>query len=393
MFVSSLFYLQFLTGNLILGEIISLSSVLNTSLIFNTEILDNHQWEVIFWFKGKTNDQLLIDTSRINSRYGVINRTKLYIKQTLLGDEGYYTLKIQTKTKSFKEYFYHVILFSPNPSLAISPSRIHYHSDEKINLTCSLIFFADRSYIEQVRSKFFSIWYMIIYNNDPDDQQLHFNSSNLFIYTNYLLNYELNRNDHNQTVTCTLIEQRFQQQILWHHIQLEKRLSIEYKAYLVGNYYFIRSFNSYSTIEINCEEFDGNPRPIYSLIWSLNRQHRILLNRTSYGRYVLVDTTWQNRGKYFILNQYDSYLFFVFQGNYTCLAENYLNAHRPVHQSFRLNIWLPTHSSKNPSSQRLISPLNRNSSSILILFVVIFLFACLSCILSFYYFCLQIKAN
>jgi hypothetical protein len=39
---------------------------------------------------------------------------------------------------------------------------------------------------------------------------------------------------------------------------------------------FTRSFNSYSSIEINCEEFDANPKPTYTLIWTLNGENQIL---------------------------------------------------------------------------------------------------------------------
>ena len=74
-------------------------------------------------------------------------------------------------------------------------------------------------------------------------------------------------------------------------------LDIQYKAYLRGSYYFIRSFNSYSSIEINCEEFNGNPKPVYTLLWILNGKNRTLLNKTKHGRYYINNATWRNRGE------------------------------------------------------------------------------------------------
>lgn len=138
---------------------------------------------------------------------------------------------------------------------------------------------------------------MIIYNNDPDYSQLLSLSTTCYTFRNYLFNYELNRNDHNQSISCLLIEQK-SQQILLKNLTLKSQFNIEYKTYLRGNYYFIHSFNPYSTIEINCEEFDGNPKPIYSLIWLLNEKYEILLNKTKYGKYIIHNATWQHRGIY-----------------------------------------------------------------------------------------------
>jgi hypothetical protein len=194
-----------------------------------------------------------------------------------------------------------VILFTENLSLFISPpsyQQIPYHAEQQINCTCSITFFTDRIYIEKSRSLFFSTWYMIIYNNDPDHYQLFSSSSNSYTYIAYLFNYELNRNDHNQTISCTFIQEK-SQQIIIHNITLINKLNIEYKAYLRGNYYFTRSFNTYSSIEINCEEFDANPKPFYTLIWTLNGENQILLNKTMYGRYFINNATWQHRGKDF----------------------------------------------------------------------------------------------
>ncbi|CAF3387509.1 unnamed protein product [Rotaria sp. Silwood1] len=135
---------------------------------------------------------------------------------------------------------------------------------------------------------------MIIYNNDPDHYQLLSSSSISYIYTAYLFNYELNQNDHNQTVSCALIQQDLKQIVIL-NVTLTDILNIEYKAYLYGNYYFTRSFNSYSSIEINCEEFNGNPKPVYSLIWMLNGENQTLLNKTKYGRYFINNATWRHR--------------------------------------------------------------------------------------------------
>lgn len=137
---------------------------------------------------------------------------------------------------------------------------------------------------------------MIIYNNDPDHYQLVSSSSISYTYTAYLFNYELNQNDHQQTAYCALVEQDLKQTVLL-NVTLTNVFNIEYKAYLYGNYYFTRSFNSYSSIEINCEEFRGNPNPIYTLIWILNGVNRTLLNKSKHGQYFINNATWRHRGK------------------------------------------------------------------------------------------------
>jgi hypothetical protein len=192
-----------------------------------------------------------------------------------------------------------VILFSQNLTLSISPlsyQQSAYYADQQINFTCSISLFADRNFIEQSRSLFLFTWYMIIYNTDPDYYQLLPSSSSSYIYSAYLINYELNRNDHKQRISCALIEQKLHQTVLV-NVTLSEILNVEYKAYLRGNYYFTRSFNVYSSIEINCEEFDGNPKPVYTLIWILNGNNQTLLNKTKYGRYVIENATWRHRGK------------------------------------------------------------------------------------------------
>ena len=171
-----------------------------------------------------------------------------------------------------------------------------YHAEQQINFTCSISFFTDRTYIEQSRSVFLSTWYMIIYNNDPNHYQLHSLSSTSYTYTAYLFNYELNQNDHNQILSCTLIQQEAQPTVVL-KTTLSSVLNIEYKACLRGSYYFSRSFDAHSSIEINCEEFDANPKPVYTLIWILNGDNQTLLNKTNYGRYFIDNATWRHRGR------------------------------------------------------------------------------------------------
>ena len=108
-------------------NIISIASVLGTRLIFNTKEINEQtsgkNLEVILWYKGIidleplisssvpliSSTNLSIDSSIPNqSRYHIINRTKLTIEQTLIGDEGFYTLKIQTRSNIYERYLYHV---------------------------------------------------------------------------------------------------------------------------------------------------------------------------------------------------------------------------------------------------------------------------------------------
>jgi hypothetical protein len=230
---------------------------------------------------------------------------------------------------------------------------------------------------------------MIIYNNDPDLYQLLSSSSTSYTYTASLVNYELNRNDHNQSISCSLI----QQQIMIQNVTLINQLNVRYKAYLRGNYYFTRSFNAYSSIEINCEEFNANPKPVYTLLWILNGENRTLLNKTKHGRYFIENATWRNRGRHCFYHRLCFFFQLFLSGNYTCLAENDLNNHQPAHQSFRLNIWFNDHRSQPEKifALQYRSLLNKNRSVILILLIVLFLLACLFFILSIYYFCLQMK--
>ncbi|CAF1485921.1 unnamed protein product [Adineta ricciae] len=319
--------------------VISLSAVLGAQLVFNLDkIIELNDSKNITWYKGGDDLKRAIFTLvrsthsyivPISSRYVIVNQTKLLILRTLVGDEGFYTFEIKINSKNSEYYFYHVILFTQNLSLSISlPSSSRqstYHAGQQINFTCSISLFADRTFIERFRSTLLSTWYMTIYSHDSDRYELSPLSSNSYSYAANLLNYDLDRNDHNQHVSCMLLQQEFQTTKAILNTSLPTILNVEYKAYLRGNYYFTRSFNSYSLIEINCEEFDGNPKPVYTLIWFLNGENQTLLNQSQHGRYFIENATWHQRG------------------HYMCLAENYLNYRVPAHQSFRLNIWFNAH--------------------------------------------------
>ena len=230
---------------------------------------------------------------------------------------------------------------------------------------------------------------MIIYNNAPDQYQLLPSSSTSYIYSASLWNYELNRNDHNQIVSCVLLEQ----QIFIHNQTLFPPLNVIYKAVLRGKYYFTRSFSAYSSIEINCEQFDSNPPPVHTLVWMLNDQNQTLFNRTKQGRFQITNATWRNRGKYCSIQR--RYISFHLSGIYICLGENDLNNHQPVHQLFRLNIWFDEHQFQSNKHLALSSLTfsRKNMSLKLIVIILIFLFACFLCLLSLYCFCLQMKSS
>jgi hypothetical protein len=94
-------------------NIISISLVLGTPLIFNTEILDklidDEGFKKIIWYKGISDLQPIINShGSSQSRFQIVNQTKLLITHTFIGDEGFYTLKIQTKLNINKQYHYHV---------------------------------------------------------------------------------------------------------------------------------------------------------------------------------------------------------------------------------------------------------------------------------------------
>ena len=137
---------------------------------------------------------------------------------------------------------------------------------------------------------------MILYNHDPDQYQLLDSSSTSYTYIASLLHYEFDRNDHNQTISCALIEQQ-SEQIVIHNKTLQHQLNVTYKAYLHGSYYSTRSFNAFSSIEINCEVFHANPSPVYTLVWMLNDRNQTLFNQSKQGRYFITNATWRNRGK------------------------------------------------------------------------------------------------
>jgi hypothetical protein len=145
-----------------------------------------------------------------------------------------------------------------------------------------------------------SLWPMLIYNNAPDRYQLVYLSRSVlpfYTYESYLVDYELNRNDHHQTVSCVFTDYLSQSATII-NITQSHVIHVEFKAHLYGHYYFTRSFNSHSSIDIDCEEFDGNPKPVYTLLWMLNGENRTLLNKATRGHYTIPDATWRHRGKH-----------------------------------------------------------------------------------------------
>jgi hypothetical protein len=107
--------------------IISISSVLGTRLTFNVkvlnELIDGENPKTIIWYKGIIDLKPLISNSiplpysngllvnfpvPAQSRYRLVNQTKLNIEQTMIGDEGFYTLRIQTDSNTYAHYLYHV---------------------------------------------------------------------------------------------------------------------------------------------------------------------------------------------------------------------------------------------------------------------------------------------
>lgn len=95
-------------------NIVSISTVLGTQLLFDTEVLkqfnENADFSTITWSKGITNRKSLIYDSLTSSssRFHIINRTKLFIAHTRLGDEGFYTLEIHHDENPSTEYLFHV---------------------------------------------------------------------------------------------------------------------------------------------------------------------------------------------------------------------------------------------------------------------------------------------
>ena len=128
MLLNYLTYLLLIVLQLIIAEhhrpfiynhdtIVSISSMLGTQLVFGTEVI-NEDFKTIDWYKGITDLKPLVDSVGLivdfivptQSHYHIVNRTKLLIEQTLIGDEGFYTLKIQTELNTYKQYLYHVSL-------------------------------------------------------------------------------------------------------------------------------------------------------------------------------------------------------------------------------------------------------------------------------------------
>lgn len=183
------------------------------------------------------------------------------------------------------------------------PSNGHrtFHVEESINLTCSIHFYADRTYTEafdevSLRSR----WSMIIHNNRADRYELLAVSPSKFRLIGSLLHYEIDRSDHRENVTCTLFGHRPQPLIIAQTTSI-RSFNVKYEVSLRGEYFFVRSFPSHSAIEINCEEFDGNPPPLYTLVWNLNGINRTLFNKTKRGKFFIADATWRHRGRNFLL--------------------------------------------------------------------------------------------
>lgn len=186
----------------------------------------------------------------------------------------------------------------PKPNLNLRANE-SFTTGQRINLTCTQMFFADVTYVEKAHEFLRSIWFMIVYNNDAETYDLINYGLNSFGYTGHVLNYELDRTDNNETISYLLIEHLSQPITIINITQLYK-FNVQYKASARENTYFTYSFSSQSIIKINCEQFDANPAPLYSLIWTLNGRTNFLLNYTKHGRYVIENGTWTQRGMFYL---------------------------------------------------------------------------------------------
>lgn len=101
-------------------RIVSLSAVLGAQLLFDAEILnqfnENEDLIVLIWSKGIHHQPPAVDDSLISSssRFQLKNRTKLFITYTSIGDEGFYTLNIQTHGNLLTTYLFHVSSMDSN---------------------------------------------------------------------------------------------------------------------------------------------------------------------------------------------------------------------------------------------------------------------------------------
>jgi hypothetical protein len=105
----------------ILNNAISISTVLGTSVVLEFDRIKynihHDTYTETQWFKDSTRsisstfDSTLLAIDNNTSRYRLINRTDLFIERTIIGDEGFYTLKVSTKSHQYKYYVYHVRTF------------------------------------------------------------------------------------------------------------------------------------------------------------------------------------------------------------------------------------------------------------------------------------------
>lgn len=77
-------------------EILSISARLGSAVIFPIESHDESKPRSIEWRRNETTLKFDVD------RYRWINRTSLMIERTIVGDEGFYTLKIDASTKTIR---------------------------------------------------------------------------------------------------------------------------------------------------------------------------------------------------------------------------------------------------------------------------------------------------
>ena len=85
-------------------EIRSISTRLGSAAIFPIDRQDELKSRSIEWRRDETTLKFDVD------RYRLINRTSLMIERTLVGDEGFYTLKIVAPTKTIR---FHVRISAP----------------------------------------------------------------------------------------------------------------------------------------------------------------------------------------------------------------------------------------------------------------------------------------
>ncbi|CAF0771994.1 unnamed protein product [Didymodactylos carnosus] len=248
----------------------------------------------------------------ISKRYKFLKREQLLIEQVNKNDYGYYTLTIRIGTNIFERYLYHVIIFDQNIELYIKPEQFIYREEQQINITCQVKFLAASDYVLKSRVEIITNSILTIYDNDPDYKDILKDSFSEWYYYRAILQYTIDVNDHNKNVICLLQQQQQKQQQQQQQTSLlstenqslttlksiSYQLQIQYKAYLKGNYHFIKSFDSNQDILINCKEFDANPKPLYTLTRNLNKEKEIIFKNSQQGIYLITNATWKHRGIY-----------------------------------------------------------------------------------------------